>query len=1245
MNDSLSDVPENAPRPPAAEIPGAIAQTEHALGALTDWRRFERIAIACLQEFEPSLRNTGGSGDQQRDGVGGPLRADDDKLIVTVSVEERWDKKIERDLDGLAEHGHKPELVVAVTNRPTGAKRRNALEEARSKRGYKLRIIDVEYLALRLLSPELLAVREELLGLPPPRPPVAVDADEFARRQPDVGAPDALIGRAGELDELVSLLGRYLTVEVTGPGGIGKTRLVLEAASRTGADRVLFLDDRARLDVGRLATELAGADRLVLAVDNAHRREDLHQIIGLLLARTGPTELVLIARPGYDERLRQARDGTPFGAPDATGRLVVGQLGNKSIGELVRAAEPKLEFEGAIEQIIYLAAGNPLIALLGHKVASSRGGLHGLVLNDLLDEYARSAVAAAVARRTDVHADDLNDVLVVIAVLGSVGPSDEELIASLLDVPVRAVRHRIADLADSGLLTASGERLAIVPDLLAAQLLHYAYLSGKTDTGVRYQEIWEAAGDKRHDAMCSALGALQGFDVTPGAEVIAFVGDALVDLAAAAPARALARAQSAAPGLPNLAVRVVDAALASLPSDPAAREAALLVAMDVLSRVPDVAAGWPRQLAVAEAFFAAPGSDAAETKIRDGLTEIYKRLPVNTSVYDGYVLARVQEVLAESTECYWKQRRNLAGCAQAMAVAAGQLLTVVSERSYMSAEDDRLMKLSAGFLPAGERTATVLRAGSRLLRESLPHLELAAQHRAIDPISRLRRTAGGFAGPFGSSPGEDLVALARVVIDETAQELTPLGDLPLPTRAGLVRALGSNPWPEDEELRAFRELLMHEIGDRRAWDRATRGERSEQQAAALLAADDCVAELRRWQGWIDLAGKAGMRHLARGVVDRALAIATTREPEAIAKALEEVLGDGGPLCDLIAPALAELVTRPDGEGLARRLLAGAPAATRAAIAGGLVGAPTGWADDLLDALADDEDRKVRSAVAHTAGWTRDRSAHRLRIGLRACLPGDLDGALTVLGGARALAADDDAVMLDAEAAVLLARLVTNAACAPRLDGTELVEIGEMAGQPRLIIDACLARVQWLADHPAGDLTEMMARDSLPDEIAEAARSGAADVDRIRLMDLLEDPALGGEARSAATTLLAWIDDHDLVTDRLGRWLASDEERLHYLASELLRTTRDPQLLKERARTLLTNDPPLDLTDVLLEAREPVWFVGSEKVVFRRLVDEFETWAEDSDERLAAIGRAGVERFQARSETDGEFDDDDDPEWG
>src|SRR5262245_30562644 len=47
--------------------------------------------------------------------------------------------------------------------------------------------------------------------------------------------PSSLIGREDEADRLIELLARSRLVTMTGPGGVGKTRLALEVARRMGS--------------------------------------------------------------------------------------------------------------------------------------------------------------------------------------------------------------------------------------------------------------------------------------------------------------------------------------------------------------------------------------------------------------------------------------------------------------------------------------------------------------------------------------------------------------------------------------------------------------------------------------------------------------------------------------------------------------------------------------------------------------------------------------------------------------------------------------------------------------------------------------------------------------------------------------------------------------------------------------------------------------------------------------------------
>jgi len=387
-----------------------------------------------------------------------------------------------------------------------------------------------------------------------------------------------------------------------------------------------------------------------------------------------------------------------------------------------------------------------------------------------------------------------------------------------------------------------------------------------------------------------------------------------------------------------------------------------------------------------------------------------------------------------------------------------------------------------------------------------------------------------------------------------------------------------------------------------------------------------------------------MRHAAHGIVDHAVLLATETEPDRIGSALRTVLSDGGALADFGAPALSALLKQDDGEQLAHELARGA-AATRAALAGALSGTTEPWADELLAELALDEEERVRSAAAHAAGWTLGASAARIEAGLRACLPANLPAALSLLGGLSRQHGGDQPGALSKTAAATVQEVAIHAACEPHLDETELVEVAKLSGIPRLMLDACLARISWLANDPAEDFAASFARDALPDELGETARKGATDADRMALLDLVEKPDLDSGARSAATTVLSWIDDDRVVTERLGTWLATDDQHLHQLASELLRETRDPARFKTRVRALLGLDLSIDLTETILDAREPAWLTGSERVVYTTLADEFEEWADDPDPYLAVVGRTAAARFRAYAETADDTGEPDETEWG
>ena len=148
-----------------------------------------------------------------------------------------------------------------------------------------------------------------------------------------------LIGREGELEALTEALAGTRLLTLTGAGGVGKTRLALEAAASVSGDAwwialasrddvpsaiVRALDVRALPGVGELDAVVAFLHerRALLVLDNCeHLADDVARVVSALLAR-------LPAADGARDEPRPARDSRrdALGGPAAVGRGRVAAL-------------------------------------------------------------------------------------------------------------------------------------------------------------------------------------------------------------------------------------------------------------------------------------------------------------------------------------------------------------------------------------------------------------------------------------------------------------------------------------------------------------------------------------------------------------------------------------------------------------------------------------------------------------------------------------------------------------------------------------------------------------------------------------------------------------------------------------------------------------------------------------------------------------------------------------------------------
>jgi predicted ATPase/DNA-binding SARP family transcriptional activator len=422
------------------------------------------------------------------------------------------------------------------------------------------RVVLLEELALEP-GPELRRLQDAILAHDPAIAPVPV----APQRRGNVPAPStSFIGREAERVEVVELLREHRLVTLTGPPGVGKSRLALEAVRslegelRDGAWHVDLARAASSADVVRLAAQcldVRGADPLartvarlrdtdaILVFDGcAHVVEETARVVSALLAECPNVRMLATSRKvlKVDGEVRVIVD--PLEIPDAA----TSDAGASPAVELfmarARAARPGFELTDedawlAVEisrlvdglpLAIELAAARVRVLGLAEILALVRRRLE-LLTDGRATDAGRAALGTLVGWSYDLlHADE-KTVLHHVAVHRGGAPLsglvaagrehglDEmtvvELLGTLVDKSIVTVSFPSAnaryDLLDT-VRDYALERLAESGGVVAARNAHAEHFAELADAaygalrGSRWQE-WVGRLELEHDNLWAAL--------------------------------------------------------------------------------------------------------------------------------------------------------------------------------------------------------------------------------------------------------------------------------------------------------------------------------------------------------------------------------------------------------------------------------------------------------------------------------------------------------------------------------------------------------------------------------------------------------------------------------------------------------------------------------------------------------------------------------------------------------------------
>lgn len=1214
-------------------------ETSLALERMTDHPRFELMASTLLAREDPRIRPIGGASDRARDAVGGLFRfGEGEELICMFSLEDDWAAKIRRELDRIKQKGWSPKEVIAVTSQPTGNPTVNALQEQAGASGIDLTVIGQKALAVKLETPANLDLREEYLGLPRPRHPFFLTPEEFAALLTSRGASleTPHVGRADDFEAVGRALEERKSVMLEGDGGIGKSRLALELATLGGRSLDFFYaPDGMRFEADMISELGSGSEReVVVAIDDAHRREDLRSIVDALLRRDPPAGILLIARPGFQDKIAANLDRL---LAKPLHQHTLRPLRSREIAAILREPPFSVTRESLLAAIVDASAGNPQLAGIAGTLAARGEKLESLPRDEIFRKYADSVVDAAASGSIERE-----ELLRLITAVRALDEDDERVIDAverLLGIGRVELRRHLHILADAGPVVERNGSYTVKPDMLAEQLLRLSFFDIGRVPSLRYDQIYSEFAPFRRTALLEALGAAGvSEEASDRLELVRRDLLSRIERLGADGAAIYARfIRALAPGVPLLAQELYDRLLTRIASlDDAAADEVATELVGALLRLAFIDLAWPRLLALGEVAIGRDLEKAAK-QWEEAVTSIYRRLPIDMYPDEGRTLAVVQEVISVESERYWDTSLKTKEAAGVAAIASRALLTTTFDSFRHAADDGNRILMRAHSLPASPHTRKALAQGARLFRESFELLTPRKQVEQLDALDETVRVASGFGGSFGHPPGEELAALAREIL---SSEIDPwlsgaLEWLPLPVAADAHDYFSwrarhdANVCVPDlpGELREYYDLVHpnhhRELGEDYEGELERQRELGRKYAQELCDAKEPVRVVTRFERWLSEALEA-KQQLPWHPSLQALFDEVPRIDRTIAVTIADHLRETGGLIlpyasGVVRAALEE--SAKDTPGSIEEWLTASDGRVRAVLPWAVEGLGETLERKVFERLAQDPDKSVRHAVWHRL-FINHETTWRMKLFIDLNDPTRPEYlASLVREGA------DEQTSPDEEIIDLIRNKVIASAEVESINGHSIREaLAQLAALGVDVVFQWLEkRINWMIDgdrHSYRDVPEEVLS-LLGEERRADWRSELTQLVALYEIDGLPYGVRGTLAHAIAET----GGDSAELTEIVERWTREGEPGLERVYGVIANPTGF-DAFTERAKILLAAADTQATHEVLTSAGEEHVFGGAISAHHRARAERLRPWRGSDDPRLAGFARRAIADLEA-----------------